>query len=153
MPTAPPPTKQPRLTQDHVKLLGKIADRDLAKQAGVSERTIQEARKKLRIPPARLAPDNKAERSQPGLQSALTKWPHRMPGIGIAANILLAAMHAKPQGMTFTECAEASDKASLGKLINSGLAAPVANATYTLYGLTPQGRDYLDLLKHANLLR
>ncbi len=157
MPPPPPPLQGSRLNPAHLRLLGTMSDRDLAQLAGVSEITIAKTRAKESIPPYR-ATKSRAERLTPGAklkkaQQALSSWPHRLPGVGLDANLLLVELDkAGPAGLTITECRAITRSHPLGILSKHSLTHLTSRIPELRYALTPKGQAYHDLLKHHNLL-
>lgn len=157
-PTPPPPLQGPRLSTNHVQLLGKISDRDLAQQAGCTEKTIAAARAKLGIEPYRPT-RRRSERVvkestlHKNAQTALSRWPHRLQGVGLDGNILLAEFYRKGVfGLTVTECRQVTRSHPLGMLARHGLVSLISRNPELRYAITDKGQEYHDLLKHAGHL-
>lgn len=152
-----PPLQGPRLNPAHHRLLGTMSDRDLANLAGVSEMTVAKCRAKESIAPYR-ASKSRAERLTPSTklkkaQQALSSWPHRLSGVGLDANLLLAALHeAGPAGLTLTQCRAITRSHPLGILSKHSLTHLTSRDPELRYALTPKGQDYHALLQHHNLL-
>jgi hypothetical protein len=134
-----------------------MSDRDLANLVGNSEITIAKARAKFKIPAYR-ATASRAERLTQGTklkkaQQALSAWPHRLQGVGLDANLLLAALHqAGAAGLTVTQCRAITRSHPLGVLAKHSLTHLTSRAPELRYALTPKGQAYHDLLQHHNLL-
>ena len=139
------------ITAAHLPLLGTMPDRDLAAMIGCTENTVAKARIRAGKPSVRPGrrPGNTDQRT---LQRRLSDWPHRLTGVGLDANHLLSALVQAQEGLTITECRTLTRSHPLGALTKHGLAELAEAKPVTRYKITPKGRDYHVLLKHANLL-
>lgn len=129
--------------------LGQISDRDLAKLAGVTETTIAKARLESGQPIHRTETERLPANSS--MQSALSRWPLRIKGVGLDANILLNCLADAPAGLTVTECRDFTSSHPLGTLIKHKLCHLAQSTPELRYAITPAGNDYLTLLKLHNL--
>ena len=157
MPPPPPPLKGPQLSTAHLKLLGTMSDRDLAQLVGNSEITIARIRAEHKIPAYR-ASALRAERLRPctklkKAQQALSAWPHRLQGVGLDANLLLAALHqAGAAGLTVTQCRAITRSHPLGVLAKHSLTHLTTREPEMRYAITQKGSAYHTLLQHHNLI-